>query len=455
MLLGVFVAYGAGAAAGFLMLERGMREQWRNQAEMNAQIVSSVIRGIYTALVVEADAEGQVVRIVSELPIGDETSILSTGFNPVDVLALAAAQTRNEVWLFQKNEDGSGFVSTAGSGDNHAGVLITFDDSDAPSPDRASFFVGFATVDGVQHLVSALPVVASRGEVHGLVVSSIGQSAALFETRNALVKQSLLVLIAVLVVTTAIVAFLMRRLFRPVPVLIQALTRIANNDTGVATPFRGRNDEIGYLADAIETLREAVVEREHLREVREATLQFEHMAHHDSLTGLPNRAYLNKALAKATDSLSDGQRVNFLMLDLDLFKPVNDTHGHAVGDTLLVAVANRLSLLLGADDIAARLGGDEFAILQHVSHDSEKEGRRLAERIVETLGRPFVVDGLQLSIGGSVGIACAPEAGRDAHELFTRADAALYASKRQGRRTYAFYSDTLLEDEGKYRALGA
>lgn len=454
MLLCVFLAYAAGAAAGFVMLERGSREQWRSQAQMNAQIASSVIRGIYTAVAVETDASGQMVRIVSELPIGDETSILTTGFNPVDVLALAAAQTRHEVWLFQPDAEREGFVSTAESGGNRTGLAVAFSGEGAPTPQRAAFFVGRATVDGKEHMVSALPVTGPSGEIHGLVVSSIGETANLFQTRNELVAQSLFALIVVLAVTTALVAFLMRRLFRPVPALIQALTRIADNDTGVVTPFQGRADEIGRLAEAIETLREAVVEREHLREVREATLQFEHMAHHDNLTGLPNRAQLNKALVRAADALSSGQRVNFMMLDLDRFKAVNDTHGHGVGDALLVAAANRLTLLLGPDDIAARLGGDEFAILQQVSQESEKEARRLAERIVETLGTPFVVDGRELSIGASVGIARAPADGQTPHDLLTRADAALYASKRRGRCTYAFYSDELAEDGGKHLAFG-
>lgn len=454
MLACVFLAYAAGAGAGFVMLERGSREQWRNHAAMNAQIVSSVMRSIYTAIAVENDDSGQVVRIVSELPIGDETSILTTGFNPVDVLSLAAAQTRHGVWLFQPDREGTGFVATAASNGRGAGKGIVFSGEGAPSPGQASFFIGLATVGGQEHMVSALPVVSPSGELHGLVVSSIGRTADLFQTRNDLVRQSLFALIVVLAVTAALVAFLMRWLFRPVPVLIQALTRIAANHTGVVTPFQGRSDEIGRLADAIETLREAVVEREHLREMREATLQFEHMAHHDILTGLPNRARLNKALDKAMEALDRGQEANFLMLDLDRFKAVNDTHGHAVGDALLVAVANRLTLLLGPEDIAVRLGGDEFAVLQKVAQDGVKEGRRLASRVVEALGTPFVVDGLELHIGASVGIARAPVHGRNAHELLTRSDVALYASKRCGRGAFEFYSDELVEDGGRDLAVG-
>ncbi len=455
MILCVFLAYAAGAGAGFVMLERGSREQWRNEAAMNAQTVSSVMRGIYTALAVENDPSGQVVGVISDLPIGDETSILTTGFDPVDVLSLASAQTKHAVWLFKPDAEGKGFVSTADSEGRAAGLPVVFAGEGAPTPQKASFFVGSAVVGGEEYMVSVLPVKGLSGELHGLLVSSIGRTADLLKTRDELVRQSLFVLVAVLAVMTGLVAFLMRRLFRPVPVLIQALTRIANNDTGVVTPFQGRDDEIGRLADAIETLREAVVEREHLREAREATLQFEYMAHHDHLTGLPNRARLNKALDKAMEALSMGQQANFLMLDLDRFKQVNDTHGHAIGDALLVAVSGRLSLLLGPDDIAVRLGGDEFAVLQKVSQDAEKEARRLATRIVEALCTPFAIENLELQIGASVGIASAPVHGQTAHALLTRSDMALYASKRGGRSAYAFYSDDLLDESGRGFAVGA
>lgn len=452
LLLCVLIAYGAGAATGIIMLERGLREQWRGQADMNTQIVSSVIRTIYTAVSVDADPRGQVVRIVSELPIGDEMSILTTGFHPVDVLALAAGQTRHEVWLMQPDAEQGGFVLAAGSTGADNGSHVTFIGDDAPLPDRASYFVGLAEIQGREHMVSALPVVSPTGQVNGLVVSSIGHTSDLFQMRNALVKQSLFVLIVVLGLTAILVVWLMRRVFRPVPVLIQALTRIARNDTGVITPFQARSDEIGRLASAIETLREAVVEREHLREVREATLKFEYMAHHDHLTGLPNRAQLNKALNRVVEAFPQGAEANLLLLDLDLFKAVNDTHGHAVGDALLVSVAHRLTLLLGPDDIAARFGGDEFAVIQHVAQDGQHAARRLAERIVETLGTPFVVEGIELRIGASVGIARAPADGRDAHELMTRADAALYTSKRLGRSTFEFYGEDMLEDDGRGRA---
>jgi diguanylate cyclase (GGDEF)-like protein len=284
-------------------------------------------------------------------------------------------------------------------------------------------------------------VVTPEGKLLGAVVSSIGQKQDLYQVRDRLVRQSLLILFAVLAVTAVLVTALMRRLFRPVPALIQAVARIARNDTGIVTPFLDRQDEIGRLAAAIETLREAVVEREHLRLVKEASLQLEYMAHHDALTALPNRAFFNKSLDKAVTTLPSGRRINILLFDLDRFKAVNDTFGHAAGDALLVAVGNRVMLTLGAEDIVARLGGDEFAIIQHVSRDAENEAGKLAERIVDALGTPFVINGETLAIGASVGIVSAPAADANSHDLLTNADIALYAAKNGGRGTFVFYRD--------------
>lgn len=448
ILIGVFLAYGAGAASGLIMLERGSREQWWRQAEMNAQIASSTIRSIYTFAIVNADPSGQIVRIITDRPLGDEESVLDTGFNPTDVLALAATQTKHNVWLFRYMKEKGSFIAIADALGNTTGSTLEYRKSQVMRPEALKdFFIGFARIGEEEHFVSSLPILAPTGELLGAVVSSIGRTQDLYQTRNELVRNSVLALLAVLLATAVIVTLLMRHLFRPVPQLIQALTRIAQNDTGTATPFQDRTDEIGRLAVAIETLREAVVEREHLRMVKEAALQLEHMAHHDALTGLPNRAFLNRALDDATVSLPKGTQMNFLLFDLDRFKSVNDTFGHATGDALLVAVSNRLTLLLGPDDIAARLGGDEFAVIQRVSRDATTEAGKLAARIVETIGRPFTIDGRTLSIGASVGIARGPADGKTSHELLTNADIALYAAKNAGRGKFVFYENGMVMRE--------
>ncbi len=450
MLVTVLVAYGVGAAVGLVMVERGSRQQWWRQAEMNAQIVSATMRSIYTSVVADANAAGQIVRLKSPLPIGDETSVLETGFDPVDVLALAAAQTRQDVWLLQRDASGRLVTIAEANGSQPGQILIP----DEPSDDPTSLYVGFARLGAETYFVSMLPVVAPTGEVTGAVASSIGRRSALHEVRDALIRNSLLALLPLLAVTILGMLLLMRRVFRPVPVLIDALTRIANRDAGQPTPYRHRRDEIGRLAAAIETLREAVVEREQLRGVRETATRMEHMAHHDWLTGLPNRALLTRALDDALAGLLVGGTVNVMMMDLDGFKAVNDTCGHAVGDSLLVAVGERLGGLLGDGQFVARLGGDEFAIVQQTGTDGIAEASTLALRVVEAIGTPFQVDGHTLRIGTSVGVACAPLHGETAQSLLANADAALYVAKRRGRGYFVFFTPGMVMTRGVPAAVG-
>jgi diguanylate cyclase (GGDEF)-like protein len=160
------------------------------------------------------------------------------------------------------------------------------------------------------------------------------------------------------------------------------------------------------------------------------------LARHDSLTGLPNRLYLNEQLEDAL-STNKPPLLALMIVDLDGFKDVNDTHGHPVGDKLLVEVGRRLRSLIGPHDQIGRLGGDEFALIQR----PEKEGsdaRRLASGIVSRVAHAFEIDGRRLAIGASVGVAMS-EVGVGASELMKRADMALYAAKADGRRTHRFY----------------
>ncbi|MNZ65268.1 Cyclic di-GMP phosphodiesterase Gmr [compost metagenome] len=164
------------------------------------------------------------------------------------------------------------------------------------------------------------------------------------------------------------------------------------------------------------------------------------MAYRDKLTGLPNRALaqdrLQQALRKARRMDS---QLAVLFLDLDHFKPVNDTFGHAVGDHLLQAVAASLRGTVREVDTVARLGGDEFLIILEDLASPQAAGR-IADKLVETLQSPFQVDGHTLQIGTSIGIALFPEDGEDAASLVRNADAAMYRAKDAGRNRYAFHA---------------
>lgn len=165
---------------------------------------------------------------------------------------------------------------------------------------------------------------------------------------------------------------------------------------------------------------------------RERLRVTEELVNTDLLTGLPNRGLLRDVLARDLASNPLGESVALLCLDLDRFKPVNDTYGHAAGDELLRQVAKRLRECVRGVDVVARLGGDEFAVLQR--HAVQPEGStRLARRIIDVMSQPFEVDGHVVHVGTSVGVAVAPGDGQDSESLLRHADLALYRAKSDGR----------------------
>jgi diguanylate cyclase (GGDEF)-like protein/PAS domain S-box-containing protein len=184
-------------------------------------------------------------------------------------------------------------------------------------------------------------------------------------------------------------------------------------------------------------------------ERRRAEARVAHLAHHDPLTDLPNRVLLHKRLEAALARvLKDGSRIALLCLDLDGFKAVNDTLGHAAGDELLREVSERLRQCVRGDDLVARLGGDEFAILQEMPR-SRSDIEALAQRIVRRLNEPFLLQGRQVLTGVSAGVAMAPDNAANADILLRHADLALYRAKAEGRRTYRFFEaamDLCLQD---------
>lgn len=164
--------------------------------------------------------------------------------------------------------------------------------------------------------------------------------------------------------------------------------------------------------------------------------QAQHLAFHDVLTGLPNRALvedrLTQALALAT---RNEQRVALLLIDLDRFKSINDTYGHHAGDDLIIEVGHRLTSLLRSSDTVGRIGGDEFIIVMpEVEHIGQVQA--LSKRIIETLSQPYMLLGSEAWIGASIGLALAPTDGLDRQELMRKADIALYEAKNNGRGQY-------------------
>ena len=163
-----------------------------------------------------------------------------------------------------------------------------------------------------------------------------------------------------------------------------------------------------------------------------------HLARHDPLTNLANRALFREQLQQALTRLGNGQGFAVLCLDLDHFKSVNDTLGHPVGDALLKHVSERLARCVRHGDLVARLGGDEFAIIQANVRDPVQT-ETLAARIVETVSKPYEIEGQRIDISTSIGMTLAPRDSTDADELMKNADLALYRTKSDGRHGYSFF----------------
>ncbi|MEP9375245.1 EAL domain-containing protein [Aquabacter sp. CN5-332] len=169
----------------------------------------------------------------------------------------------------------------------------------------------------------------------------------------------------------------------------------------------------------------------HLKAQQRFTRAAHHSARHDPLTGLPNRLHFSEHLDEALEARPANTSLALLFLDLDYFKSVNDTLGHAIGDDLLKGVADRISGCVGPEAMVARLGGDEFAIV--LSHADETEACRIAQLIINAIREPFDLGHHRVVAGGSIGIALAPDHGETLPELLKNADLALYRAKGDGR----------------------
>jgi diguanylate cyclase (GGDEF)-like protein/PAS domain S-box-containing protein len=238
-----------------------------------------------------------------------------------------------------------------------------------------------------------------------------------------------------------------------------------------AFPNMGRDDYLSWRAALADQLNDSIVElkngrvisihqrpmpgggwistHEDVTERHKAEQRLSYMARHDALTGLPNRVVFREFLDHALARRARDDSLAVLCLDLDQFKHVNDTLGHAAGDALLCAVATRLTHHVRREDILVRLGGDEFAVLQ-VGVDQPNQAATLAARLIEVLGEPFELGDQRVDIGTSIGIAYGLAHEADTETLLKNADMALYRAKAKGRGTFCFF-DALMDAEAQAR----
>ena len=178
---------------------------------------------------------------------------------------------------------------------------------------------------------------------------------------------------------------------------------------------------------------------------RQAVSKIEHIAHHDALTGLPNRLQFKNRLERELKRIEQhGRQLAVLSVDLDRFKEVNDTLGHSVGDSLLRAVAQTLLQAVQPADLVARFGGDEFCILLDAAR-SQSEANEVAQRILDGVKKPYFIDGHTILIGASIGLALAPEDASSAEGLLKCADLAMYNAKAEGHCVALWFTQAMEE----------
>ncbi|WP_181708272.1 putative bifunctional diguanylate cyclase/phosphodiesterase [Chthonobacter rhizosphaerae] len=328
---------------------------------------------------------------------------------------------------------------------NRVWVVADFaGNDDGPARDGSELHALYtATKKAVDRLVKVNHELASKDaqgadEVSDVILISVG-----------------IISLAIGILATGLLVFVQRRVTGPLGEMTSALARLASGDRNAGVPAINRQDEIGVLARAfgVFSANAAALELAH-QAVVEAQRAAEELARHDALTGLPNRRTFSAALASAIDD-PNGTSVGYsvLLIDLDRFKPVNDTYGHAAGDQVLCEVAQRLLRLAGPDDMVARLGGDEFAILFRPEDRANVLGTAtgFAGQVIASMRTPISVGDAEVEIGASIGIALLSTDGTDADEVLRAADIAMYRAKQGGRNTYRNF-EPLMDEERKARA---
>lgn len=299
-------------------------------------------------------------------------------------------------------------------------------------------------------LLYSVSEISSGLTVKGKVVVVSELAALLRQNEQSVIFQALPYLIAILIVSVVIALLAVTILFRPLNALVAFTRKIAiNNDYSArfSTPQQNEASSLGNSINSfLDTMEvELTINKEQNATLVEQQQTMMRLANYDSLTGLPNRQFvmdnLRLELARVRRNREDLALVFF---DLDGFKSINDSLGHETGDLILIEVADRVLNLLREGDLVARLGGDEFIIVPD-RDVSDVSLNNLANKLVNAFKEPFMLRGLALSVGVSVGIARATDANYELSQLMSNADLAMYRSKAKGRGTHTLFSADMVE----------
>lgn len=240
-----------------------------------------------------------------------------------------------------------------------------------------------------------------------------------------------------LIFTLCVLLIMLPRILRPLTDAATAMHAMAKGERKIEALAIVRDDEVGKLVIGFNVLVEKLAKEEEARRASEERLQY--LAHHDSLTGLYNRAMLEDRLEQGLARAErDGTQIALLFCDLDGFKTVNDLHGHDAGDAVLRQVARRLSDGRRKMDTVARLGGDEFVVLLAGLNDAHAAAETVARQCLAAMEEAFEIEGMYLSLGISIGIALHRGLAVTPSYLLSQADIAMYQAKRKGKGHFFF-----------------
>jgi len=295
-----------------------------------------------------------------------------------------------------------------------------------------------ALVDAQNELLQMVESTETRVQTQAIELThqlekEIGQSRF-----NAIVISVFAILLSVLLVNRVVNLHIRK----PLDDLKDGFDRLVSN--GIKTPIDlGRTDEWSHIENAYNNMASRLSEA--YLELNEEKKNFDFLAHHDPLTSLANRLLATKKLKQQIE-LSQINHSPFLLLylDIDEFKTINDSLGHASGDNLLVSISEILTKLIGDSGFVARMGGDEFMIV--ISDMNAEEGEKVAERINKALRMPYYIEDSMIFVSASIGICQFPIHGEDGETLVRNADTAMYHAKRNGRDQYRIYADKMTHE---------
>jgi len=282
----------------------------------------------------------------------------------------------------------------------------------------------------VAAFIAQSPKVASDGNRYVLGLAQPLATAVAQADRLGVAMLQIVILLALGGVVVAVV--LARTVTRPINLMSRAVDRFGAGGRGAELPV-WRSDEIGVLARSFQRMRQQIDGQ--MAELQQSRDELKRLAQHDALTGLPNRLLFNDRVEQALAAARrDQTRFAVMFIDLDNFKPVNDDFGHGVGDQLLRCIAGRIETAVRESDTVARIGGDEFVILlRQVQH--AEDAIAVAEKVRAAVAQPCDLEGREIIISASTGIAIYPEHGSDLLTLSKHADMAMYRAKEAGRNS--------------------